>query len=88
MAEKIQPTLLPGRCATITAPTTMNAVKASSRAAGWAGFCWNSPLAAIRGIPTPTPATKIASMDQAIQVERLRTMPPRPMESHNPPSAR
>jgi hypothetical protein len=32
MAEKIQPTALPGRCATITTPTSMNAVNASTRA--------------------------------------------------------
>jgi hypothetical protein len=32
MAEKIQPTALPGRWATITAPTTMKAVNASTRA--------------------------------------------------------
>jgi dihydroflavonol-4-reductase len=31
MAEKSQPMALLGRCATITAPTTMNAVKASVR---------------------------------------------------------
>jgi hypothetical protein len=30
MAEKIQPMTLPGRWATITAPMTMNAVKANS----------------------------------------------------------
>ena len=29
MAEKIQPRALPGRWATITAPTTMNAVNAT-----------------------------------------------------------
>jgi hypothetical protein len=31
-AEKIQPMALPGRCATITAPTTINAVKARTMA--------------------------------------------------------
>jgi hypothetical protein len=48
MAEKIQPTALPGRCATMTAPTTMNAAKASSRLLS----CSNLPLATDRGIPT------------------------------------
>jgi hypothetical protein len=32
MAEKTQPIRLPGRWATITAPTTMNAVNATTRA--------------------------------------------------------
>jgi hypothetical protein len=53
MAEKIQPTALPGRWATTTAPTIMNAVKASAREACWTGSCWKSPLTTIRSIPTP-----------------------------------
>ena len=41
MAEKIQPTALPGRWATMIAPTAMNAAKASSRLL----LCPNLPLA-------------------------------------------
>ena len=48
IAEKIQPTALPGRWATMTAPTTMNAAKASSRLLS----CSNLPLATDRGTPT------------------------------------
>jgi hypothetical protein len=49
MAEKIQPMVLPGRWATITAPTAMNAAKASSRLLS----CSKWPLATDRGTPTP-----------------------------------
>jgi hypothetical protein len=49
MAVKIQPSGLPGRWATITAPTTMKAVKASTRARFWPGSRWKLPLAMDRG---------------------------------------
>lgn len=49
MAEKIQPTALLGRWATITVPAAMNAAKASSRVLS----SWKWPLATDRGTPTP-----------------------------------
>jgi hypothetical protein len=48
MAEKIQPMVLSGRRATMMAPTTMKALKASSRPAWLAGASWKMPLRAIR----------------------------------------
>jgi hypothetical protein len=68
---------LPGRWATMTAPTTMNAVKASSRAMLRPGSRWKLPLSTDRVTVTTKQTTKIASMDQASQVERLRKVPPR-----------
>jgi hypothetical protein len=62
MAAKIQPTALPGRWATIAAPTTMNAAKAGSRV-----ICWKWPLTTNNGITTAKQAMKIASMDQATE---------------------
>jgi hypothetical protein len=49
IAEKIQPTALPGRWATMIAPTAMNAAKASSRLLS----CSKLPLATDRGTATP-----------------------------------
>jgi len=46
-AEKIQPTALPGRWATITKPTIMNAAKANSRG-GLSGL--RLPLATARRV--------------------------------------
>jgi hypothetical protein len=48
MAEKIQPMLLSGRRATITVPTTMKAVKVSSRPSWLAGSVWKRPFVTIR----------------------------------------
>jgi hypothetical protein len=79
---------LPGRCATIKAPTTMNAVNASSSATVSAsGSCWKLPLATMSAPATSTLTTKMASMNQATQVERLRTVPVASSEAPNPPSA-
>jgi hypothetical protein len=64
-AEKIQPSAFPGRCATITAPTTMKPVKPNSRARlSWAKL----PFATDSGIVTTKLARKIPSISQAIQV--------------------
>jgi hypothetical protein len=49
MAEKIQPTALPGRWATISAPTAMNAAKAKKKVLSSSRW----PLATDRGTPTP-----------------------------------
>jgi hypothetical protein len=49
MPAKIHPSGLSGRWATITAPTTMNAVNASSRARFMPGSRWKLPLAIDRG---------------------------------------
>jgi hypothetical protein len=49
MAEKLQPTALPGRWVTMTTPTTMNPAKATSRLLS----CSKLPLATDRGTPTP-----------------------------------
>jgi hypothetical protein len=74
MAEKIQPMALPGRWATISAPTTMNAAKASSsgsvslKAPGP-----KVPLATDSATSAATPAVQAASIAQAIQVERFLT---------------
>jgi hypothetical protein len=86
MAEKIQPMVLPGQWATITAPTAMNAAKASSRLLSCSK--WKLPLATDRGTPTPSTATKTASMDQATQVQRLRTVSPRLLWSRRTVSAK
>jgi hypothetical protein len=73
MAEKTQPMALPGRWATIRAPTTMKAAKASSSptvsASGWR---WKLPLATESTTRATTLAVQIASNAQATQVERLR----------------
>jgi hypothetical protein len=74
MAEKIQPMTLPGRWATISAPTTMNAAKASSsgsvslKAPGP-----KVPLATESATSAATPAVQVASIAQATQVERFLT---------------
>jgi hypothetical protein len=86
MAEKSQPMALPGRWATITAPTTMNAAKASVRANRKPGRRWKLPLATDRGNPTPVQATKMPTMAQATQVERLPIASP-PWSSWNRRSA-
>jgi hypothetical protein len=76
-AEKSQPMALPGRCPVITAPTTMNAVKARYRARLTPVSRWKLPLSTDRETDTAKQTTKIASMDQATRVERLRTVMPR-----------
>jgi hypothetical protein len=63
---------LPGRWATMTAPTTMKAVKASHRARLTPGSRWKLPLTTCRATVTAEQTTNSASMDQATQVERLR----------------
>ena len=74
MAEKTQPMALPGRLATIRAPTAMNAAKASSSptvsARGWR---WKLPLATESTTRAATLAANAASSAQATQVERLLT---------------
>jgi hypothetical protein len=52
MAEKIQPMALPGRWATIKAPTTMKALKPTNSIAWLVASCWKVPLASARMSPT------------------------------------
>jgi hypothetical protein len=77
MAVKIQPMALPGRWATIKAPTTMKALTPTSNTRKLAGSCWKLPLATERMMVTTMLMTNSASSDKATQVQRLRTVPPR-----------
>src|SRR5215216_3649376 len=55
----------------------MNPVKASGRAT-LSGL--KLPLATCTATAAPQPTTKIAAMDQAAQVDRVRTVPPSSLE--------
>ena len=76
-----------GRWATIKALTTMKAPKPSPSAAKLTGS--NVSLAAARMAAKMRLTTKTASIDQATQVQRLRTVEPRTLPAvGNPRSAR
>ena len=79
MAEKIQPMALSGRWATITAPTTMNPVKARNRVTV-PGPRPRAVTSRVTAVPQPT--TKIASMDQATQAAARSFTWPRATSSH------
>jgi hypothetical protein len=89
MAANIQPTAFPGRCLTISAPTTTKLANASSsgtesvKASGL-----KVPLTAASVTSTATTAVQTASRDQATQVERLTPAAPRRLLgcSPSPPS--
>jgi hypothetical protein len=83
MAVKIQPMALPGRWATIKAPTTMNALTPTSSTRKPAGSCWKLPLATERMVVTTMLMTNSASSDKATQVQHLRTVPPRSLVALN-----
>jgi hypothetical protein len=76
-SEKIQPMALPGRWATIKAPTTMKALKPRNSRSWLPTSCWKVPLATARRSPTTRLTMMTASMDQATQLQRLPTVPPR-----------
>ena len=72
---------LPGRCATINAPTTMNTMNANSSAALSArGSWWKVPLLTESTYKRITLTAKTASMNQASQIERVRTGPSPPLK--------
>ena len=74
MAANTQPMALPGRLATIRAPTPMNAAKARSSPTVLArGWRWKLPLATESTTRAATLADHAASIAQATRVERLRT---------------
>jgi hypothetical protein len=77
MAEKSQPIALPGRWATIKAPTIMKALKPTNSRTWLPASCRKVPLATARISPATRLTTKTASMDQATQLQRLPTGLPR-----------
>src|SRR5512132_829866 len=83
MAEKIQPTGLPGRWATIRAPITRKAVNASSKARLSVEALRRLPVAAESMKRAVTLMTKTASIDQGAQVDRLPTVASPPSSSWN-----